>query len=249
MGGVFARALLRSGVAVYPVLRGRSLEATHDAIPDPGLVFITVGEADLPPVLAGLPHDWKRRVGLLQNELLPRDWLAAGVENPTVAVVWFEKKPGRDVKVIIPTPIGGPSAGLLVEALGRIEIPARVVGDTDEIEYELVRKNLYILTANIAGLVGGGTVMELWSTRRSLAENVAAEVLEIQQWLVGRPLDVVRLMDGMVEAFRADPDHGATGRSAPSRLARALGHAAEAGIDVPTLSAIQQGTMGEPPDQ
>jgi hypothetical protein len=42
----------------------------------------------------------------------------------------------------------------------------------------------------------------------------------------------------MLEAFAADPEHGATGRSAPLRLRRALDHAAAAGIEVPAMAEI-----------
>ena len=52
------------------------------------------------------------------------------------------------------------------------------------------------------------------------------------------PLDHDALVAGMVEAFDADPEHGATGRSAPSRLVRALAHADEADLEVPTLRTI-----------
>jgi ketopantoate reductase len=221
------------------VLRASSLAVAAAHLPQPDLALVTVGESDLAPVLADLPRTWKDRVGLIQNELLPRDWLAAEITDPTVAVVWFEKKPGQDVKVIIPTPVGGPAAPLLVDALAGVGIPATTV-DAEQLEWELVRKNLYILTANIAGLVSGGAVMTLWEQHRDLAERVAGEVLDIQEWLVGRRLDRAGLVAAMVEAFAADPAHGATGRSAPSRLARAIEHAAAAGLDVPVLRAIQQ---------
>lgn len=242
MGGVFARAFLRSGYSVYPVLRNTAMARSAEAVPDPGLALVTVGEADLPGVMAGLPQAWKARTGLIQNELLPRDWLAAGIADPTVAVVWFEKKPGSDVKEIIPSPVGGPAASVVVEALENLDIGSFVVTDADHLEWELVRKNLYILTANIAGLADGGTVMDVWDEHCDLASRVADEVLDIQEWLVGHALDRSSLVDAMVEAFKADPEHGATGRSAPSRLARAISHADSAGLDVPALRSIQHDT-------
>jgi hypothetical protein len=42
----------------------------------------------------------------------------------------------------------------------------------------------------------------------------------------------------MVRAIEADPSHGTTGRSAPQRLERAIGHARSAGIEIPTLIEI-----------
>ncbi len=235
MGGVFGRAFLRAGHTVHPVRRGDDPTVVAAAIPDPALVAVTVGEADLAAVLDTMPVDWRNRVLLIQNELLPHVWRAHEIEDPTVAVVWFEKKPGRDVKVILPTPVGGPGAGTVVSALGTIDVPARQVSGPDALEDELVRKNVYILTANIAGLETRGSVGALWSDHRDLATAVASEVLAIQEHLVGHPLDPSPVISGMVEAFEGDPDHGATGRSAPARLARALRHAADAGLDVPLL--------------
>ena len=242
MGGVFARALLRSGHIVVPVTRETDVAATAAAYPEPDIALITVGEADLPGVLAALPAPWKHRSGMLQNELLPRDWEAAGIANPTVAVVWFEKKPGQDVKVIIPSPIGGPFSSQLVASLATLGIPARETADAADLTAELVTKNLYILTANIGGLRTGGTVDELWNEHRDFAARVADEVLDIQEWLVGAELDRDRHVAGMEAAIAGDPDHKATGRSAPARLARALRHAAEAGIETPQLAAIAAAT-------
>ncbi len=244
MGGVFARALLRTGHPVYPVLRGEDPAVLAERLPHPEIALVAVAEADLGPVLTSLPPVWYPHVGLLQNELLPPDWLAHDITEPTVAVVWFEKKPGRDAKVILPTAVGGPCAGLLARALSRIGIPTGAVDTAEELLFELVRKNLYILTVNIAGLQTEGTVGSLWENHRSLATEVASEVLDLQEWLSGATLDRDKLMAGLAHAIEADPDHAATGRSAPTRLARALAHAARAGISVPRLAAIQASLSG-----
>jgi hypothetical protein len=237
MGAVFSHALLRTGHPVFPALRSTSAADAYRRNPDPELVLVTVGEDDLGPVLEELPGAWRSRVGLIQNELLPRDWVRHGIESPTVAVVWFEKKPGRATRVIIPTPVAGPHAEMMVEALASIDIPAEEISNEALID-ALVAKNLYILTANIAGLRTGGTVSDLWDDHHELASAVAAEVLDIQDWLVGSPVDRERATAGMVEAFLGDPDHGTTGRSAPRRLERAIRHARAAGIETPLLVAI-----------
>lgn len=243
MGGVFARGFLGVGHPVYPALRNTSMANLADAAPDATLVMVTVGEDDLNGVLAELPEDWNKSTAMIQNELLPRDWVGHGIETPTVSSVWFEKKPGQPVKVIIPTPVAGPRAGLVVEALTSIDIPAQVIPDAELVQ-ALVAKNLYILTANIGGLRSGGSVADLWHGHRELAEAVAAEVLDIQEYLVGAPIDREGAVAAMVTAIEADPAHGATGRSAPRRLERARGHAANAGIDTPTLDAIAEDLTG-----
>ena len=239
LGRVFAGGLLRTGCSVIPVNRGDDMNAIAASHPAPALVLVAVAEPDLHGVLAALPAAWKNRVGLIQNELLPRDWLAHGIENPTVVSVWFEKKKGTDAKPLIASPAAGPGADLLVRALASIDIPARQVESGEELLFELVRKNVYILTTNIAGLKTGGTVSELWRDHEEFARQVAGEVMDIQGWLTGVKPDREKLVAGMLEAFAGDPGHGCTGRSAPARLARALQHADAAGLAVPNLRALQ----------
>ncbi len=238
MAGVFARGFLRTGHPVYPVTRDMSMAAVAAEVPAPALVLIAVGEADLHPVLEQVPPAWRDRLGLLQNELLPRDWQAHGMENPSAISVWFEKKKGMDAKVLIASPAYGPRAQLLVDALNALDIAARSVASAEELEHELVRKNVYILTTNIAGLECGGTVKDLWQDHRALAETVAAEVMDIQAWLVGHDLDRARLMEGFVEGCEGDWEHKCMGRSAPARLKRNLGFADEAGLAVPKLREL-----------
>jgi ketopantoate reductase len=241
MGGSFARGLLRLGHPIFPVLRDTDVEQVASRVPSPLTTLVTVGEADLDHALETLPPQWREDVVLVQNELLPRNWQAHGYTDPTVAVVWFEKKPGTSENVIIPTPLFGPHAALLVAALDRIDVPAFELNSEADLLFELVRKNMYILTANIGGLVSRGNVQDLWYNHRGLVHAIADEILPIQEWLTGQRYDEEAMLAGMVEAFDADPEHGATGRSAPARLARAIGHAAEAGLDVPQLREIQAG--------
>lgn len=240
MGAVFSRGLLRMGHPVYPVTRDVAADEVAEAVGAPSLALVCVGERDLAPVLRSLPARWKERAGLLQNELVPRDWQAHGIVEPTVAVVWFEKKRGRPLTPILPTLVAGPRAALLVEALRAIDVPADEIDAGEALLRALVVKNLYVLTANIGGLaVGGGVAVgELWRDHRDVATEVFDEVFAIQQWLAGRELPRDELLAEMVRAFEADPEHGAMGRSAPARLARARDHALAAGIPVPRLDSI-----------
>ncbi|HKL78340.1 MAG TPA: hypothetical protein VJ985_08280 [Gammaproteobacteria bacterium] len=240
MGGIFAHGLLRAGHTVHPVTRGMDMDAVAHTCPEPALALVTVGENDLHEVLARIPSAWRDRLGLIQNELLPRDWRAHDILHPTTSAVWFEKKPGKPVNPIIASPVHGPNADLLVNALDAIDLPVRKVSDETEMLFELVRKNVYILTTNIAGLETGGTTGELWHHHRDLAQQVADEVMDIQAWLTGVELERERLVAGMAEAMLADPEHGNTGRSAPARLARAIGFADEAGLAVPKLRELAQ---------
>lgn len=245
VAGVFARGFLRLGHPVFPVTRETSLTTMAGELPTPALVLIAVGENDLHAVLEQLPSLWQERIALLQNELLPRDWRAHDLADPTVISIWFEKKKGQDYKVLIPSPVFGPQAQLIADALGAIDIPCKRLDKAEDLEYELVRKNVYILTANIAGLETGGNVSELWTNHEQLARAVASDVMDIQAWLthVG-DVNRERLINGMLEAFAGDPDHGCTGRSAPARLVRALEIADQAGLEVGTLRAIRDKIAG-----
>jgi len=238
IGSVFARGFLRLGMPVYPVTRDMDLNAAAISIPEPSLVLVAVGEADLHSVLADIPEPWQHNLALIQNELLPKDWLQHEINNPTVASVWFEKKKGQDVKVVVPTPIYGTHAGLLSHALDSLGIPSTVIDSEEQLLFELVRKNFYILTSNISGLKTGGTVGQLWDNHRDTATAVVDDVHNIQEYLTGQKLDKQALIDAMLVAFDGDPDHKCMGRSAPARLQRALNIAAEGQVEVPTLKAI-----------
>jgi len=237
MGSVFAHAFLREGHTVHPVNRDTDAEALAERVPEPAICMVAVGEADLDGVLETLPESWRERVGLLQNELLPRSWKKHGIANPTVAVVWFEKKPTIATKVILPSPVAGPQAALISRALLRIGVGAEMVDDSALVP-ALVAKNLYILVANCAGLETGGTVGALFGEHRELVDAVATEVLAIQKALVGRPVDDREVLRMVERAVASDPEHGAKGRSAPARLKRAIAHADEHGVDVPKLKAL-----------
>lgn len=241
MGGVFARGILRLGHPVIPVTRDSDINQIALTYPEPQLALVSVAENDLHDTLQRLPDSWRDRTGLLQNELLPRDWQAHNIENPSVISVWFEKKKGQDAKVLIPSPAYGPQAGLLVNALATLSIPAYTVASAEQLCFELVRKNVYILTTNLCGLVTGGTVQHLWQEHRQLALTVAGEVIDIQEALTETQFDRQKLIDGMLEGIEGDPEHMCMGRSAPGRLERALRHADQASLGVAKLREIHAG--------
>lgn len=238
MSGVFTRGLLRAGYPVFPITREMNISAAAAQISEPQMVLVAVGESDLDPVLEQLPTAWKNKTALLQNELLPHDWEKHQLLDPTVISVWFEKKKGQDFKVLVPSPVMGPQAEIIKNALGKLDIPSWIVKDNNEMLFELVRKNLYILMTNIAGLEVGGDVNSLWHDNRELALKVFDDILTIQNHLTGQEQDRERLIEAVVEAINGDLAHQCMGRSAPARLARALAYAREQGLQVNELERI-----------
>ncbi|VAW97274.1 hypothetical protein MNBD_GAMMA22-2265 [hydrothermal vent metagenome] len=238
MGSVFARGFLKTGYTVLPVQRNTDIQTLATEIPEPELVLISVGESDLQNILTSLPKEWFSKLALLQNELLPRDWLSHNIQNPTVISVWFEKKPKQDFKVLISSPCFGPQAVLLEQALHSLTIPCHIVENNEQLLFELVVKNIYILTTNIAGLRVGGNVAALWNQHQKFALAVANEVMDIQEYLTNKKFNRTQLIDAMVNAINGDLEHNCMGRSAPARLKRALQIADEAKLNVDLLREL-----------
>ncbi len=238
MGRVFARAILKSGYPIYPASRETNLDKLAKEISEPAMVLVSVGESDLQACLKKIPSAWHGSIALLQNELLPRDWSAYNFTNPTIISVWFEKKKGQDSKVLISSPCFGKNASLLVKALSTLDIPANKVDSMQQMEEELLIKNIYILTTNISGLITKGNVEDLWNNYHKLALEVANEVMDIQATLVGHKLDREKLITGLKSGIDGDLQHMCMGRSAPNRLARAIEQADAAGLKVKKLREI-----------
>ena len=89
LAGVFARGFLRNGYPVFPITRDMDISQAFQTVPEPALVLVAVAEKDFSDVLAKIPPQWHKCIGLLQNELLPGDWQACNITNPTVISVWF----------------------------------------------------------------------------------------------------------------------------------------------------------------
>jgi hypothetical protein len=94
-----------------------------------------------------------------------------------------------DTKVIIPSPVFGRHAQFIHDALGTLGIPVNKMPSNEDLLHELVCKNLYIPTTNIAGLEVNGNVGQLWSQHEKITRRVANAVLDIQSWLIGREID------------------------------------------------------------
>lgn len=238
IGQVLAAGFLKTGHPVIPVTRAQSLNDVLNDTPQAGALILAVAEKDLPALLPRIPAGWHSRLILVQNELLPPDWQAAGIDNPTVISIWFEKKPGKPVKELMPSPIWGAQAKRLQMALNAVGLHGRIVPNLTAMQHELVLKNVYILTTNIAGLQVGGDVQTLWRLHEPLARAIAGEVITLQEKLIHTPLDRAALIDGMLEGFAGDPAHSCQGRTAKARLQRALTQARKEGLNLPQLTAI-----------
>lgn len=255
IGAVLVDGLQRLGRDVVPVRRGEA--GRLDGIEDAEVVMVCVAEDDLDTAVASVPPRLRPRIGLVQNELVPATWRAIGLEAPTVAVVWFEKKAGRDAIALLPTPVAGPAARTVVDALRAVDLPAEPIEAGAPLTRALVAKNLYILVGNLAGMAAGRagvapggvpwpsgvtTMGMLLADHRGFVRALGAEILAVDRARMGAAdaalVDEHDAWSTVEAAVAADPAHGCRGRSAPARLARTLARARAAQLPTPILDAL-----------
>ena len=252
LGSLFAEALLKQGHTVVPVLRGGNIEEVCTT--EPAAIILAVGEDELESVWGAVPSRYRHRSVVLQNELRPSAWLSFPEfekNDPTCAIVWFEKKPGTVAHIVLPTVLSGPHRRLLSCALSALGLSTKTIESRNELAHELVLKNLYILGLNLTGLRTGGTAAELLGKNHELFWKVIDEVLQLEIALLKQEssggisafanitLDQERLKADLKRALNADPTHGCSGRSAPARLRRTLSHAETLGLKLPTINSLQ----------
>ncbi|MDC7232526.1 MAG: hypothetical protein PQJ58_04805 [Spirochaetales bacterium] len=243
LAGVLATAFLRNGRPVFPIIRKMKMSEEVNAVPDPEMVIVAVAKKDLKAVMEDIPEQWRDKLVLIQNELLPGDWTTFDITDPTILSVWFEKKKGMDYNPVLPSPVFGPHADLIAESLQAIEIPCRVVGSMDDMISELVAKNVFVITINICGLAlpEGTTTSMLWEKDRDLAAAVADNVIDIQEHITGRKYDRSQLMEGLEKGLYGDPAHKCKGRSAQGRLDRILEIADKTGLRIKSIRELAVG--------
>lgn len=237
MASVLGFGFLRLGRPVVPVTREMSMRAVAEAFDSPELVLIAVGEDDLEGVLSETPSAWRDHLALLQNELRPSIWARHHLETPTVLSAWFEKKKGMDVRTLRNSPVFGPKAELVCSALLAVGVASEVAPD-DGLVHELAKKNLYILTVNIAGLVIDRSVGELWNLHHEVVDSVFAELYRLEERLLGVTLDRSAQEQSLRDAVHAAPERRARGRTAHERLLRTLRQASDVGLSLSRLSEI-----------
>jgi hypothetical protein len=244
MGSVFSHAFLNKGYPVYPVLRGMDPKEIELELPNPALVLVALNEDELHSYLPKLGEKWRNSVGLLQNEILPRDWEMHSIPQPTVISVWFEKRKNMPVTPYFPTMAYGPQADIVIEALTEQDIPVARINESDQLLFELVRKNVWIITLQVAGLITRGTIGEVWQNHRSDCTEIAENVLDVQEALADKKLPRVRLIEQMRQDFEAQPGKSTSGRSAVGRLERAVQKADKYNLAVPRLRSILSTVTG-----
>lgn len=236
LGETFSKSWHQLGYPIVPVRRRQTLPEAFDQKPQ--AVLIATGERDLPSVLATLSPGLKDRAILLQNELVPRIW-APYLTTPTLAAIWFEKKPGITLHSLRPSVAYGPQVHLLSTAFEVLNQPLQSVDTYEHMVVELMIKNTFILATNIYGLVSPGPLKNFISPRhRTRVQQLLNEICPLQSCLTGLMCPVDRTSHDIWEVIAKNAELVVPGRSALDRLHRTITTARQSNLFTPELDRI-----------
>ncbi|MET0287197.1 MAG: hypothetical protein ABW352_22120 [Polyangiales bacterium] len=232
LGQLYGSAALRAGYRVTPITRAIAPEAVLTSLPEQTPVLIAVGEEALPTALRELGA---HPAILLQNELFPSLWQGL---TPTVMVPWLLKKSGAPLTVPRPTQVYGPHAELVEALHAALAIPCERLASAKALEQALVDKYAFILTINALGLARDRTLSTWLSEDPLRVRALADEAGALGERLCGASVDRVRSTQAVLEGMRALGSMSARGRTARSRVDRALQNAERLGVAVPALREV-----------
>jgi ketopantoate reductase len=238
MGQLFGAAALKAGHRVTPVLRQTPPDTVLQSLPEKTPLWVTVGEKDLHQALAALPQSRRPDAILVQNELFPRVWKAAGVEEPTVAVVWISKKKGRAVEVGGETRVHGPHAEHVAHVHRALELPVEILGSRAELGQALVDKFAFILTINALGLVENKTLGQWLNDDTKRVQALAQEAALLGAAHLEGAVDEAKAQAAVEAGMNALSHYPARGRTASARVEKALADAVRLGVPVPELTNL-----------
>jgi hypothetical protein len=231
-----------------------------------------VGEADLEPALASLPAERRNALILLQNELFPSQWRRFAA-NPTVMIPWLLKKKGEPPLVGRSTPVYGPCAPLVCELHAAIGQQAEELASFSALQQAIVDKYAFILCVNALGSLRDLT-LEAWiAADPARVDALTREAAALGALLVEAgsspgaapeaggargatsdvsptrgpaQLDPARTLREVRSAMANMGAMRARGRSARTRLDRALAHARRLGLTLPGLAEAARAAHAPP---
>jgi hypothetical protein len=229
---MYGGALLRLGHTVIPVTRSTPRPL---ALPPGTPVLVAVGEEDLDAALRDV-------VGagpliLLQNELFPDRWLSHGVTDPTVLVVWTNRKKGV-VTVGGPSRVYGPLAHLVMEMHAVLGIPCHVLGTEGALHTELCAKYAFIVAVNALGVAADLALGEWLQEDRPTVEAVCRDGVALAACRVERPVDKEEALARVLSVLDPLGVIPTRGRTAPSRVDRAATTASRHALTLPALHRL-----------
>jgi ketopantoate reductase len=241
LGKVFAQSALSAGLRVTPVRRGDDVAGRLHGLSHETPLLVAVGEDALAQVLDALPIERRDAVILLQNELWPAVWRSRAMQ-PSVVVPWVLQKTGQPRIVVGTSPAFGRHAGVIAALCAGAGLPSEVLADESALLQALAEKYAFILTINALGAFRDDLLGAFLAAEEARIEALCHEASELSAVLTGAPIDEAKCISRTRAAMAAMASVRARGRSAQMRVARALAHARDFGLAVPTLKACAAGS-------
>jgi hypothetical protein len=237
LGRALGEGLLITGFTVTGFKRS---DIDYSTFSETELAVVATGEDDLEPVLDRLPESWRKgRLVLLQNELLPTQWKPHEVEDPTILVVWFSKKPGQPIREYRSSPVWGPKALEIRDALEALDLTAEILPDWEATMFELITKNAYIWTQNIAALYIADPVAEkVILEHQAFLDDLIAETVAIQERAAGVTVDLKKVQEQVKSSIARDGSRKLGGRTAPRRLERLMALGKRLSFEMPVVTEV-----------
>lgn len=235
LGTLFGEGALLASRRVTPLRRDSDVERCLDDVQPDAPVLVTTGEKDLPGALERLPRERRAHVVLVQNELFPSVWRGLGLEDPTVAVVWLSKKPGRPVEIGGPTEVYGKHADVVAQIHEALTLPCLVLPSQEALSLALVAKFAFILGINALGLEHDRTLGEWLEQDQTRVLAVLDDARRLAEGKLGHTTDGKKVQRKVLDAMTLLSTYPAKGRTANERLERARDDAKQLGLKLPNL--------------
>lgn len=238
LGQLYGGAALRAGYRVTPITRHDDPHAVLATLAPDVPIVVAVAEGALEGALDVLGKARGDAAILLQNELFPSAWRRHDV-RPTVLVPWLLKKRSSPLLVARPSPVFGAHAELVATLHRALDLPYVVLPHEHALYQALVEKYAFILTVNALGLLRDRTLGMWLQEDPQRVGALAREAAQLGAVLCESEVDLPLCERAVVEGMRALHSMAARGRSAESRVLRALEHGRRIGMALPELSATK----------
>jgi hypothetical protein len=238
LGQLYGAAALRAGYRVTPITRHSDPHAVLDQLAPDVPIVVAVAEGALEEALSVLGKARGDSAILLQNELFPSLWRRHDV-TPTVLVPWLLKKRGTPLLVARPTPVFGAHAELVATLHRALELSFEVLPHEHALYQALVEKYAFIVTVNALGLLRDRTLGMWLQEDPERVSALARETAQLGAVLCETEVDLALCERAVIEGMRALHTIAARGRSAESRVLRALEQGRRIGLALPELASTK----------
>jgi hypothetical protein len=238
LNALWAQGALKRGMVVTPVVRRTPRPWSLAHVPLPSPLLIGVGEDGLAALWPDIPQERRAHVVFMQNELFPSTWEGLGVTEPSVMVVWLNRKQDSVPRPGPPTQLFGPHAATLATLHEALGLAYTILPDGNALRGALTAKYGFILTLNALGHHTDRPLGAWCAADRATVDALLEDALRLGARLSGltQVPDAARTLAlQALELHHALPTRG---RTAGQRVERAWNWARQHGVEMPALRKL-----------